>query len=78
MNTNKKILTAAAVGVAAGSLLGVLFAPANGKETRKKIHDNSKKLSDGVKNTIEKGKVKLDALKGKNENTIIDRVEPLA
>jgi gas vesicle protein len=78
MNTNKKILTAAAVGVAAGSLLGVLFAPAKGKETRKKIHDNSKKLSDGVKNTIEKGKEKLDALKGKNENTIIDRVEPLA
>jgi hypothetical protein len=78
MNTKKKIATAAAVGVAAGSLLGVLFAPAKGKDTRKKIKDTGKKISGGVKTTIEKGKEKLTSFKGVNKNATIDSVEPLA
>jgi hypothetical protein len=78
MNTKKKILTAAAVGVAAGSLLGVLFAPAKGEYTRKKIQDTGKKMSDRAKATIEKGKEKLRSLNEGNKNATIDRVEPLA
>jgi gas vesicle protein len=78
MNTKKKILTAAAVGVAAGSVLGVLFAPAKGKDTRKKIKDTSKKISGGVKTTIEKGKEKLTSFKGDNKNATIDAVEPFS
>jgi gas vesicle protein len=78
MNTKKKIMTAAAVGVAAGSILGVLFAPAKGKDTRKKITDTGKKISDAAKTTIEKGKEKLTSLKGGNKNATIDSVEPIA
>ncbi len=77
MNNKNKILTAASVGLAAGSLLGVLFAPAKGKETRKKIKDTSKKISGGVKATINKGKEKLTSLNGGNKNATIDSVEPL-
>jgi gas vesicle protein len=78
MNTKKKIVTAAAVGVAAGSVLGVLFAPAKGKDTRKKIQDTGKKISGTVKNIIEKGKEKLTSLKGGNKNATIDAVEPFS
>ncbi len=78
MNTKKKIITAAAVGVATGSVLGVLFAPAKGKDTRKKITDTGKKISGSVKTTIEKGKEKLTSLKGGNKNATINSVEPIA
>ncbi len=78
MNTKKKILTAAAVGVAAGSVLGILFAPAKGRDTRKKIQNTGKKISGGVKATIDKGKEKITYLKGRNKNATIDSVEPLA
>ncbi len=47
MNFNKIIISAAA-GMAAGALLGVLFAPAKGSDTRKKIAKTSKDLSDSV------------------------------
>jgi uncharacterized membrane protein YgaE (UPF0421/DUF939 family) len=78
MNTNKKIITAAAVGVAAGSVLGVLFAPAKGKDTRKKIQDTGKKISTDIKTTIEKGKEKLKSFAGANKNATIDTVEPFS
>ena len=32
------------IGVAAGAALGILLAPASGKETRKKIRDEADKL----------------------------------
>jgi YtxH-like protein len=78
MNTKKKIITAAAVGVATGSVLGVLFAPAKGKDTRKKIQDTGKKISDEVKTTIGKGKEKLKSFAGANKNATIDTVEPFS
>jgi gas vesicle protein len=78
MNTKKKIVTAAAVGIAAGSVLGVLFAPAKGKDTRKKIQDTGKKISGGVKTTIEKGKEKLKSFAGANKNATINTVEPFS
>jgi gas vesicle protein len=57
-NTNK-LLTALAAGVAVGSLLGVLFAPDKGEQTRKKIADNSKKFTDTIKDRINEGKQKM-------------------
>jgi gas vesicle protein len=42
------------VGAAAGFVLGVLFAPASGKETRKKIKDQAAKTSDSAKDGYEK------------------------
>lgn len=49
MNTTTKIVIAAAAGVVAGAVLGILFAPAKGSETRSKINEEGKKMADAVK-----------------------------
>jgi len=48
MNTGKAIL-GVMVGVAAGALLGVLFAPGKGLDTRKKISKKGEDYKDAVK-----------------------------
>jgi gas vesicle protein len=63
MNNSSKILATLAVGFAAGAVLGVLFAPEKGSDTRKKILDRGKKMSDDVKNKFSKGLEKLNDLK---------------
>ena len=67
MNNTSKVLVTLASGVALGAVLGILFAPDKGTETRKKIKDKSKKLADGVKH-------KFDDLKG----TFTSKAENLA
>lgn len=57
-------------GVAVGSLLGVLFAPSSGRETREKILENYKALE-------EKTKEKLDEIK-KATVTQIDKIKEAA
>jgi gas vesicle protein len=57
MNNTAKILAALAIGAAAGAVLGILFAPDKGSETRKKICEQGKKLGDELKdkfNTVKK------------------------
>ena len=49
--STKKVLIGVLAGIATGALLGVLFAPDKGSETRKKI---SKKGSDTVDDLKEK------------------------
>jgi len=44
-----KVLLGLVAGVAAGAILGVLFAPAKGSETRKKISKKGEKLAEDVK-----------------------------
>lgn len=63
MKNNSKILIALAAGVAAGAVLGILFAPDKGSDTRKKITDGGKKIADDVKNKFGKGMDKLNELK---------------
>lgn len=63
MNNNAKILAALGAGLAAGAILGVLFAPDKGKETRNKINQQGQKLANAVKEKINKGKEKLNTLK---------------
>lgn len=52
-------------GAAVGFLLGVLFAPAKGDETRKVIADKSKEVADDIKvrteEVIERLKAKINA-----------------
>jgi gas vesicle protein len=69
-NTNK-ILTALATGIIVGGVLGVLFAPDKGENTRNKIAEGGKKLSDSIKDKMNQGKEKLAGMR----NTIRDRVE---
>jgi gas vesicle protein len=67
MNTLAKIAIAAGAGLVAGGVLGVLFAPDKGENTRKKIADGGKKLTDNVKEKMSSLKVnirsKADAVK---------------
>jgi gas vesicle protein len=42
------------IGAAAGYIAGILFAPASGKETRKKIHEEINKTGEKAKETYDK------------------------
>ena len=63
MNKTGKILTAFAVGAAAGALVGILMAPRKGSETRSKINEQVKKLAEDLKDKLRKGKEKINDLK---------------
>jgi len=63
MNKNSKLLVALAAGIAAGAVLGVLFAPDKGSETRKKIKDEGRKMADEVKDKFNKGMDKFNEVK---------------
>lgn len=78
MNSTGKILTAVAAGVAAGAVLGILFAPDKGSETRKKISEQGKKISEGVKDKFQKGKEKINDLKENISQKVNEKIEELA
>jgi gas vesicle protein len=46
MNHTGKIAAGVVAGLAIGAILGVLFAPAKGADTRKKIREQGKDLAD--------------------------------
>ncbi|MEO6405615.1 MAG: YtxH domain-containing protein [Ferruginibacter sp.] len=48
--SSSKLLSGILLGAAAGAVLGVLFAPEKGTETRKKLAQKGGDLSDSVKN----------------------------
>jgi gas vesicle protein len=74
MNTTAKIAIAAGAGLVAGGVLGILFAPDTGENTRKKIADSGKKLADTVKEKMNGLKVnirsKADSLKEEVEQSV--------
>lgn len=78
MNNTGKILTALAAGVAAGAILGILFAPDKGSETRRKFNEQGKKVADDVKDKFCKGKEKFNDLKADIEQTIKEKVNDFA
>ncbi len=47
-----KVLLGVLAGVAAGAILGILFAPDKGYETRKKIVKSGKDLTDNLNETL--------------------------
>ena len=63
MNTTNKILTAVGAGALVGALLGVLFAPDKGSETRRKINNQGKKMVDNVQAKFRKGREQFNGLK---------------
>lgn len=75
MNNNSKILIAVAAGMAAGAVLGILFAPDKGADTRKEINDQIKKLADTIEDSFNKGKEKFHDIKEKVEQEVREKVE---
>lgn len=49
MNDNSKVLVGLLVGLAAGTALGLLFAPEKGSETRDRLGQSLKDLGDSIK-----------------------------
>lgn len=78
MNTSGKILAAVAAGIAAGAVLGILFAPDKGTETRRKISEQGKKIAEGIKVKLNKGKEKFNDLKEDIEQKVKEKMEEFA
>lgn len=80
MENNNKLLLAFGLGALTGAVLGILFAPAKGTETRANIRNAGIKLSDNIKEQLQRGKDKLemkrDALKEKLDS-VEDRMKDL-
>jgi gas vesicle protein len=77
MNNTGKILTAVAAGATAGAILGILFAPEKGCETRKKINEQGKKITGELKDKIRIGKEKLTNLKTDMQKTVKESLEEM-
>lgn len=75
MNRTGKIITAFAAGAAAGAILGILFAPAKGSETREKIKDKAKKISDDLEEKLCKAEQKIQDMKEDMEDIINKKAE---
>ena len=75
MKTDKVILGVIG-GLAAGALMGILFAPAKGTKTKKKIKRKSNEYVDGIKekfdSTIDTISNKYDTLKQEGLNLLND------
>lgn len=50
--SNVKMVSGFLAGAAIGAILGVLFAPAKGSDTRKKIATKTGDITDSVKNSL--------------------------
>jgi len=60
MKNSSKVLIALGVGLAIGGVLGVLFAPEAGSETRKKVAEEGKKFADSLKKKMRTAKEKME------------------
>ncbi|PRD46075.1 YtxH domain-containing protein [Sphingobacterium haloxyli] len=65
MNENSKVVAALLAGLAAGAVVGLLFAPDKGSETRDKINESLSDLGDAIKERAEEQFDQLSELKDK-------------
>jgi gas vesicle protein len=63
MSDNGKILSALLLGAAAGAVLGLLFAPGKGSDTRKNLQGSAEDLIGKLSDSISEGKDMLMGLK---------------
>jgi gas vesicle protein len=78
MKSIAKIATAIAAAAAAGAILGVLFAPDKGSETRRKISKQGKDVADDLKNSFNKGKEKINGFREDLAKSIQEKVDEFA
>lgn len=74
MKDSGKVVAALLAGLAAGAVLGVLFAPEKGTETREKINDSLADLGDALKERAEEQFDQLNDFKEKIVSAIKSKV----
>ena len=70
MKTVSKIMIAIGAGLAIGSLLGVLFAPDKGSETRRKLREGRERWVKRTEGKLKWGKEKLNEKMKKAEEEL--------
>ncbi len=73
MNDNSKVLVGLLVGLAAGTALGLLFAPEKGVETRDRLSQSLKDLGDSIKDKAADEINNLGHIKDKVVTTVKER-----
>jgi gas vesicle protein len=63
------------LGIVVGALLGVLFAPAEGKETRKKIAKYLEELEEKGEEFIEEGTEKVKKFIAESKDKVVKKFE---
>lgn len=74
MNDNSKVLIGLLAGLAAGAALGLLFAPEKGSETRDKLSQSLKDLSDTIRDRAADEINNLSNLKDKVVSSVKSRL----
>ena len=74
MKDNSKVVVALLAGLAAGTALGLLFAPEKGTDTRDMLSESLKKLGDSIKETAAAEIDNLVGLKDKVVDSIKNKL----
>ncbi len=76
MNDSSKVLIGLLAGLAAGTALGLLFAPEAGTETRERLGQSFRDLSDTIKEKAAGEIEHLTSLKDKVVDTVKGKINP--
>lgn len=74
-NGTGKIIAAAAIGLAAGAVLGVLLAPASGAETRSSLSESLSGAGSTIKDKAKQGFDKLSDMGSQAVETVKSKVQ---
>ncbi len=72
MKDSTKIALGVLGGIAAGTIIGMLFAPDRGENTRKKVSDQSEKLKDDISSKLQQSVDRMNTLTESAFNLIND------